>query len=132
VISMKDISLITTGYHIPYNPELKDRARELRKNMTEPEKKLWFNFLRNHTATFLRQKPLDNFIVDFYCAKYKLIIEIDGDSHYSEEGPLYDKRRTLALAGHGLHVLRFTNTEVMQNFEGVCEEVEKFLGKSEV
>ena len=113
--------------YIPYDPQLKDKARELRKNMTQPEKKLWFAFLRGLPQTFLRQKPLDSFIVDFYCAQNKLVIEIDGESHYVADAQEYDKRRTSALQKYGLTVLRFTNREVMDNFGGVCEEIDKHL-----
>jgi len=118
---MKKKGLITTGYHIPYNPDLKDRARELRKKMTEAEKKLWYGFLRNFPHTILRQKPLDHFIADFYCAKLKLVIEVDGDSHSGIDAKDYDARRTAILEAHGLNVIRFTNHEVFNNFDQVCE-----------
>ena len=127
---MQNKNLITNGYHIPYNPKLKERSRALRKNMTEPEKKLWFGFLKSRNETFLRQKPLDNYIVDFYCANHKLVIEIDGDSHFSEEGETYDKERTAIFGGYGLRVLRFTNRDVMENFENVCEKIIELLEKS--
>ena len=123
-------NLITNGYHVPYNPKLKERSRELRKNMTGPEKKLWLSFLKHHQLTFLRQKPLDNYIVDFYCASHKLIIELDGDTHFTEEQKIYDKERTAVFAHYGLHVLRFTNKEVASNFEGVCEKIQNSLRKS--
>lgn len=124
---MDEKSFITTGFHIPYNPALKERARELRKNMTEPEKRLWFSFLRKLDTRFLRQKPLDNYIVDFYCSTRKLVIEIDGDSHYSDEARIYDERRSRILGKYGLRVLRFTNIDIMKNFENVCEEIGKYL-----
>ena len=111
--------LITTGYHLPYNPELKERARELRSNPTPAERKLWYQFLRNFNYPVLRQKPIDFFIVDFYCAKLKLVIEVDGDTHYTDVGLLYDKRRTEILEKYGLSVVRFSNNEVLNNFESV-------------
>ena len=111
--------LITTGYHLPYNPELKERARELRSNPTPAERKLWYQFLRNFNYPILRQKPIDFFIVDFYCAKLKLVIEVDGDTHYTDVGLLYDKRRTEILEKYGLSVVRFSNNEVLNNFESV-------------
>jgi len=121
----KERNLITTGFHIPYNPKLKERARELRKNMTEAESKLWHDFLRNFKYTVLRQKPLDNYIVDFYCAKLKLVIEIDGKIHSLKERREYYEERTSILEGYGLKVLRFTNEDVMNNFTWVCEEILK-------
>lgn len=120
----KKKSLITTGYHLPYNPDLKERARKLRKNMTPAEKKLWYQYLRNFKFPVLRQKPLDHYIADFYCAKLKLVIEIDGDSHYTNEGLLYDQRRTEILEKYGLKVLRFTNHDVMKNLQGVIKMIE--------
>lgn len=124
------MNLITNGRHIPYNPKLKKRSQELRKNMTQPEKKLWFNFLKSHPAKFLRQKPLDNYIVDFYSASHKLVIEIDGDTHFTDEQKIYDKERTAILQGYQLDVLRFTNNEIMKNFEAVCEKIQNILQKS--
>src|SRR5687768_10222771 len=106
------MTFITTGFHVQYNPKLKERARELRKNMTAMETKLWSLFLRGHASKFLRQKPLDSYIVDFYCAKSRLVIEIDGDSHFTEENIKNDQVRTKILEGYGLKVLRFTNIEI--------------------
>ena len=116
--------LVTTGFHLPYNPDLVERAREMRKNPTAAEKRLWGEFLRNFKYRVLRQRSIDNFIVDFYCAKLKLVIEVDGDSHFTEEAQEYDAHRTQILEGYGLRVLRFTNAEVLQNFEAVCEVIE--------
>jgi very-short-patch-repair endonuclease len=75
----RNTELIDSDFHLPYNPKLVERAKNLRKNMTPAEKKLWYSYLRNFKFRVLRQKPIDNFIVDFYCAKLKLVIEIDGD-----------------------------------------------------
>lgn len=123
----KPKKLITTGYHLPYNPELKERARALRKNLTPAEKKLWYEYLRNFGHPVLRQKPIHHFIVDFYCARLKLVIEVDGDIHYTDEGLLYDKRRTEILEKYGLQVLRFTNHEVLNNFEAVIHTIQQIL-----
>lgn len=95
--------------------------------MTQAEKRLWFLFLRKLSVTVLRQKPLDGFIVDFYCASAKLVIEVDGGGHFTEEGREYDKQRTKVLEGYGLKVIRFTNTEIMNNFREVCSEIAKHL-----
>jgi very-short-patch-repair endonuclease len=90
--------------------------------MTEPEKRIW-QFLRTLPYQVLRQRVIDNFIVDFYCASFKLVIEIDGDSHFTDEGKAYDEERTKILEGYGIKVIRFTNDEVLNNFEGVCEKI---------
>lgn len=119
--------LITNGNSLPYNPKLVERAREMRKSMTDAEKKLWFGFLRNFKYRVLRQRPIDHFIVDFYCAEMKLVIEVDGSQHYSDEGLEYDKERTQILEGYGIKVLRFTNQEVLLNFSAVCEIIENEL-----
>ena len=108
---------------IPYRSDLKQKARDLRKNMTAAEQKLWFQFLRAFPHPVLRQKPIADFIVDFYCARLKLVIEIDGDSHYQEGAIAYDARRGSVLDQLGLRVLRFTNREVMEEFDAVCERV---------
>ncbi len=108
---------------IPYRNNLKTKARELRANMTEPERKLWFQFLRDFPHPVLRQKPIADFIVDFYCAHIELAIEVDGDSHFEEDAMTYDAKRTQALEKLGLRVLRFTNREVMEEFETVCERI---------
>ena len=112
-----------SNYHLPYNPKLVQRARELRKNMTKAERKLWYEYLRNFPLRVHRQRPIDHFIVDFYCPKLKLVIEIDGESHNSKQAQIYDAERTRRLEGYGLKVIRFTNEEVLTNFEGVCDVI---------
>jgi very-short-patch-repair endonuclease len=129
---MEQNNLTTSDVHLPYNQKLVPRAKELRKNMTAAEKKLWHNFLHNFPLRILRQRPIDNFIVDFYCAKLKLVIEVDGDSHFTNEGMKKDIRRTEILQGYGLRVIRFTNDEILHNFEAVCEKIESFLVLSQV
>jgi very-short-patch-repair endonuclease len=74
-----------------------------------------------------RQRPIDNFIVDFYCPQLKLVIEIDGESHYLENAQIYDLERTQILEGYGLKVIRFTNEQVLNNLEGVCAEIERMI-----
>jgi len=120
VSESKDRKMITSIYHLPYNPRLVERARELRQNQTAAEKKLWYGFLQTFKYRVLRQRPIDNYVVDFYCAQLKLVIEIDGDTHFSNEGQNYDEARTKILEGYGLRVLRFTNDEVLNKFEAVC------------
>jgi very-short-patch-repair endonuclease/DNA modification methylase len=116
--------LISTGYHLPYNPNLVERAKELRKNMTAAEKKLWYEYLRNFKYRVLRQRPINHFIVDFYCPALKLVIEVDGEHHYTEEGKSYDEERRKILESYGLRELRFRNEEVLKEFERVCKEIE--------
>ena len=124
---LKSRGLITTGFHLPYNPELIERAKELRKNMTEAEKKLWKEYLRNFKYRVLKQHPIDHYIVDFYCSKLKLVIEVDGGIHDKIDQKEYDKQRTLFLNTYGLTVIRFRNEEVMNDFEKVCKKISNFL-----
>ncbi|MBS3934350.1 MAG: endonuclease domain-containing protein [Truepera sp.] len=106
--------------HLLYHPELVARARELRKNMTSAEKRLWL-YLRQLPCRVLRQRPVGCFIVDFYVPQHRLVIEIDGDTHGEAAQQRYDAERTQRLEEFGLRVLRFTNAEVMGNLEGVWE-----------
>lgn len=112
---------------LPYKPVLGERASKLRRNMTQPEQKLWRGFLQDHQPRFRRQRMIKTFIVDFYCPAAKLVIEVDGESHFTEEGIAKDTERTAVLEGLGLYVLRFTNTEVMTSFEGVCQRISEVL-----
>jgi very-short-patch-repair endonuclease len=113
----------TTDFHLPYNPDLVAKAKELRQNLTPAEKKLWAECFGTFPLRVLRQRPIDRFIVDFYCAALKLVIEIDGESHFTDEGQAYDQERSQVLEGYGLKVIRFTNDEVMHNFEGACQKI---------
>ena len=102
---------------------LLDRARQLRKDMTPQERKLWYQFLRTYPVKFYKQKIIECFIVDFYCAPAKLVIEIDGSQHYTEQGIAYDLERSNIIAKYGLEVLRFSNRDVNINFKAVCEQI---------
>ena len=114
------------GGYIPYNKSLTEKARQSRKNPTPAERKLWFEVLQhrrfNHLK-FTRQKPLGNYIVDFYCAERMLAIEIDGDSHDVQQQE--DGIRTRRLNALGVEVIRYTNTEIMNNLDGVYENLLK-------
>lgn len=128
-------NLKTGRYFLPYHDNLIEKAKEMRKNPTPAEQKLW-QFFRS-TPPFgrggikiWRQKPIDHFIVDFYCPQLKLVIEVDGDSHFTEQGMAYDKERTRILEGYGLQVIRFTNDEVLHHFEAVCEQLYGFIPPS--
>jgi very-short-patch-repair endonuclease len=118
-------NLNTGDFHLPYNPKLIDRAKELRKNMTPAEQKLWNGYLKTFKYRVLRQRPIDHFIVDFYCHTLKLVIEIDGEIHFTEEAAVSDLERTQQLENYGVRVIRFTNQEVFQDFESVCGKIEK-------
>jgi very-short-patch-repair endonuclease len=91
---LKENGLYWNGKTFPYNLKLKDRASEMRKHMTEAERKIWYEYLSPHPQKFVRQKIIGHYIVDFYCAKYSLTIEIDGSHHYTEDGIEYDQIRT--------------------------------------
>ena len=107
-----------------HNPRLVGNAKVLRKEMTAEERHLWYDFLRTYPVRFLRQKILGNYIVDFYCARAKLVIELDGSQHYQTRGMEHDAERTAFLSEYGLTVLRIPNTEVNRNFQGVCEWID--------
>ncbi len=108
-----------------YNKSLKELSRNLRKNMTEHERKLWFCFLKDYPVKFVRQRSLGPYIADFYCSKAKMIIEIDGSQHYTQKGMEYDSIRTEQIEQLGVTVLRFSNYDINTNFEGVCLKIDK-------
>ena len=108
-----------------HNAKLTERAQELRKQATKQENHLWYDYLRNYPIPFRRQVTIDRFIVDFLCAKAKLIVELDGSQHFSDEGKAYDLSRTELLNSLGYMVLRFTNHEVDCHFDGVCEMIDR-------
>ena len=99
----------------------------LRREATPAENKLWFQFLRHAHEKFTRQKPLGYYVADFYCASRKLVVEVDGDSHFTSSGVEHDAVRDSSLRERGIRVLRFTNVDVMQRFEGVCLEIGALL-----
>ena len=92
--------------------------------MTKEERHLWYDFLRGYPVRFLRQKVIDNYIVDFYCHEARLIIELDGSQHYEQEGLLKDKIRTEKIESRNLRVLRIPNNAVNTNFREVCEYID--------
>ncbi len=109
---------------IYFRPDLKNKAQKNRKQISTPEKKIWYEILSNKKLgyKFLRQKPIEIYILDFYCSKLKLAIEIDGDTHSFQEQ--YDKNRTQILQKkHNIKVIRYTNHEVMKNIQGVYEDL---------
>ena len=108
-----------------HNPELVGNARQLRKNMTAEERILWYQYLRTYPVKFYRQRTMGHYIVDFYCAKARLVVEIDGSQHYEDEGLEYDRARTAYLESLGLKVLRVPNNEIWKNLRGVCEAIDE-------
>ncbi len=110
-----------------HNPDLTENARKLRSNMTKEERRLWYDFLRSYPIRFLRQKVIDNYIVDFYCHSAKLIIELDGSQHYEKCGQLKDKIRTKKIEDRNLFVVRIPNNEINENFYGVCEYIDTLV-----
>ena len=115
---------------IPYDPALKEKARELRNNSTETEILLW-KFLKGRQMCgydFHRQKPLDKYIVDFFCNELMLVIEIDGDSHIGKEK--YDKVRQNRLESVGIRFLRFDAMKVYYHTDSVLKEIEDWIKKN--
>ncbi len=113
-----------------HNKSIVPIARVLRKNMTKEERHLWYDFLRDYPVRFSRQKVLGMYVADFYCAKVKLVVELDGGGHYTEEQEQYDEKRTDFLEEYGLTVVRIPNTEINNNFSGVCEYIDSIVRQS--
>ena len=113
-----------------YNQSNIKIAKILRKNMTKQERKLWYLFLREYPIRFQRQKSIDNFITDFYCAKAKLIIELDGSGHYESHQILKDRIRTERLEELDLTVIRICNLDIDNNFKNVCEYIDNLVKSS--
>ena len=117
---------------LPYNPKLKQLARDLRQNMTLSEVLLW-NELKNKklcSCGFSRQRPIDEFIVDFYCKELMLAIEIDGSSHDTDEAYAKDLNRQMILENLGVRFLRFKDLDVKRNMANVLKEIENWIEQS--
>ncbi len=111
------------------NPKLKTRRKDLRNRIPEPEQILWY-WLRGKNLKgykFRRQYSVGNYVMDFYCPKLRLGIEIDGDSHFRPKAVLYDQIREQFLAQQNIKVLRFTNTEIAENIEEVINKLTEYL-----
>ena len=113
-----------------YNKSNIPLAKTLRKNMTPWERKLWYEFLREYPVKIQRQKSIGNYIVDFYCAKAKLVIELDGGGHYTDAQMENDEFRTKYLNNMGLSVLRICNIDIDNNFYNVCEHIDRVVKQS--
>ena len=109
------------------NSNLTANSKVLRKNMTKEERHLWYDFLKQLPITVNRQKVIGNYIVDFYCASKKIVIELDGSQHYESKGQESDKKRDEDLEALGITVLRYSNLDVNKNFRGVCEDILKHI-----
>lgn len=107
-----------------HNPDLTQNAKTLRKNMTKEERHLWYDFLKTYPVRFLRQKVIDQYIVDFYCHAARLVIELDGSQHYTDKGVLQDKIRTEWIEMRDLTVIRIPNNAITYDFKGVCEYID--------
>ena len=114
------------------NKNLTNLSKTLRKNMTKEERHLWYDFLKKLPYTFNRQKTIGNYIVDFYCASAKIVIELDGSQHYSDESREKDTERDNYLNSLGIKVLRYTNYEFNRNFNGVCSDILAHINTSSV
>ena len=109
---------------ISYNKQNIPLAKALRKNMTPWERKLWYQFLKGYPIRFQRQKAIGNYIADFYCAKAKLVIELDGSQHYSDDGISSDNKKDSYFQNQEIKVLRFPNLDVDKNFHGVAATID--------
>ena len=122
---------MTEGENVKeYNKDNIQLAKVLRKNMTPWERRLWYEFLRFYPARFQRQKAIGNYIADFYCAKARLVIELDGSGHYAVEQQQRDYKRTQAMQSMNLQVLRICNLDVVHHFLGVCELIDNTVRAS--
>ena len=113
--------------NIPKNNNLLDNARSLRREMTPQERKLWYLFLRTYPVKFYKQRIIGSYIVDFYCASAKLVIEIDGSQHYDTPGQDYDEKRSAYLKQLGLQIVRYSNADINRRFTEVCTDIHNLL-----
>ena len=113
---------------LPYNKSLTPNARELRKNMTPEEKHLWYDFLKKLPFNVHRQHNIENYIVDFYIAEKKIVIEVDGVQHLSNRNQQLDAQRDSNLSNWGIKVLRYPNDRIRDSFTEVAEDILNNLG----
>ena len=124
--------MINSKDFIPFRPDLKEKAQDNRRKMNRPEAKLWYEVLRNRQMMgyrFLRQKPILNYILDFYCHKLKLGIEVDGDTHAEQKK--YDNVRTKEIKKQEIKIIRYTNTDIMMHLDGVYWDIEEKIKERE-
>ena len=113
-----------------HNKMLTENAKILRNNMTKEEKHLWYDYLKKCPVKFSRQKVLGRYIADFYSAKAKLVIQLDGAQHFEKENRIYDEKRTEFLEQYGLKIIRIPNGEINTNFEGICRYLDEQIEQS--
>ena len=113
-----------------HNKQIVPLAKSLRKHMTKEERHLWYDFLRTYPVKFLRQKPIGHYIADFYCARAKIVIELDGSQHYEDRQMEKDIERTKDLSQFGITVIRIPNHQINQNFRNVCEYIDLIVKQS--
>jgi len=113
-----------------HNKRLTPLAKQLRKEMTKEERHLWYDFLRIYPVRFLRQKVVGKYIVDFYCAEARLVVELDGSQHYENAHIKKDEERTAFLENYGLRVIRIPNNEVNRSFRSICEYIDVAVKQS--
>ncbi len=113
--------------NIPKDNSQLENARRLRREMTPHERKLWYLFLRKYPVKIYKQRIIGKFIVDFYCASAKLVIELDGSQHYEEPAMAYDQERSIFLESLGLRVIRFSNREIDREFSAVCDQIDQTI-----
>ena len=111
------------------NKQLLNIAKILRRNMTRHEKHLWYDFLQHYPLKIYKQRIIDNYIADFYCHSARVVIELDGSQHYTNQGKTQDEERTNILEKYGIYVLRFSNKDIDENFEGVCQMIDMVITK---
>ena len=109
---------------IPKDDAQLKNARRLRRELTPHERKLWYLFLRDYPVKIYKQRIIGSFIVDFYCASARVVIEVDGSQHFEPEGLAYDTERSKFLTSLGLEVLRFSNRDIDRDFRGVCTQID--------
>ena len=114
---------------IPKDYNQLEHARQLRREMTPQERKLWYLFLRNYPVKIYKQRIIGRYIVNFYCASAKLVMELDGSQHYEPQGVAYDAERDQFLTALGLEILRFSNREIDREFRSVCEQIDLSIQK---
>lgn len=114
------------------NKYLTNISQSLRKDMTPEEKRLWYDFFKKLPITINRQKVIGKYVVDFYCASAKIVVELDGSQHYEEKAQIKDKERDAFLSSLGLKVLRYSNYDLDKNFDGVCKDILNHINTSSV
>ena len=113
-----------------YNKNNINSAKHLRKNATPQENHLWYDFLRKYEVRFQRQKAIGNYIVDFYCFRAKLVVEVDGSHHFTDDEMIYAQQRTEYLETLGLQVLRISNRQINEEFQAVCAYIDTSVKNS--